>query len=63
MRLANVALSLLTVFHLAYLGVMFDSSKSQEHGYSYWHVLAKWRSLDFASHWVILATFVFYVMI
>ena len=62
-RLANFAFGLLAVFHLAYLGVMFDSSKIQEEGYSYWHVLSKWRWLSFASHWLVLATFGFYVLI
>ncbi|KAJ1530547.1 hypothetical protein ONE63_005435 [Megalurothrips usitatus] len=68
MRLAvvvtNVALGLLVVFHLAYLGLMFDSSsKEQETGYSYSHTLSKWSSLNYASHWVVLGTYVFYLLI
>lgn len=62
-RLSNFAFSILAVFHLAYLGLMFDSSKLQEEGYSYYHVLGKWRSLSFSSHWITLATFVFYWLI
>ena len=62
-KLANIGFALLAMFHLAYLGLMFDSSKQQEEGYSYWHVLAKWRWLNFASHWTVLATYIFYLMI
>ena len=62
-RLANLAFGLLSIFHLAYLGVMFDSSRMQEQGYSYEHVLSKWRSLGFTSHWVVLATYIFYLII
>ena len=42
------------MFHLAYLGVMFDqSSPDQATGYSWAHTLQKWRRLDFTSHWVV----------
>ena len=57
------------MFHLAYLGVMFDQSspeqvgaKTSEYiinlffqatGYSWWHTLAKWRRLDFTSHYLV----------
>lgn len=62
--ITNVALGVLVVFHLAYLGVMFDSSsKEQEVGYSYSHTLAKWSSLSYASHWVVLGTYVFYLLV
>lgn len=56
----NLVFGMLTVFHLAYLGIMFDSSsQQQETGYSMIHTLNKWSSLNYASHWV---TFVCYVM-
>jgi len=32
-------------------------------GYSMEHTLKKWTSLNYLSHWVVLGTFVFYVMI
>ena len=60
------------MFHLAYLGVMFDQSSpeqvaigirvrkmervtniSQVTGYSWWHTVAKWRRLDFTSHYLV----------
>lgn len=62
-KLANFAFSLLAVFHLAYLGLMFDSSKVQEEGYNFYHTLNKWRWLHFSSHWIVLATFVFHSLI
>lgn len=49
----NLVFGMLTVFHLAYLGIMFDSSsQQQETGYSMIHTLNKWSSLNYASHWV-----------
>jgi len=52
--LVNLVFGLLTMFHLAYLGVMFDqSSPEQVTGYSWSHTLSKWRRLDFTSHWVV----------
>lgn len=55
---ANLGFSFLAVFHLAYLGIMFGSdSGEQERGYGMKHTLSKWSHLDFASHWVALATF------
>ena len=52
--LVNLLFGLLAMFHLAYLGVMFDqSSPEQVTGYSWAHTLHKWRRLDFTSHWVV----------
>ncbi|XP_071082740.1 protein-serine O-palmitoleoyltransferase porcupine-like [Haliotis cracherodii] len=61
--LTNVCLGLLSVFHLAYLGLMFDSSSEEEKGYTMSHTLHKWSALDYASHWTALGTFVFFWMI
>jgi porcupine-like protein len=52
--LVNLMFGLLTMFHLAYLGVMFDqSSPEQTTGYSWSHTLSKWRRLDYTSHYVV----------
>jgi len=52
--LVNLLFGLLAMFHLAYLGVMFDqSSPDQATGYSWSHTMAKWRRLDYTSHWVV----------
>ncbi|XP_071527219.1 protein-serine O-palmitoleoyltransferase porcupine isoform X2 [Panulirus ornatus] len=60
----NVAFGVLTVFHLAYLGIMFDSSShQQESGYSMSHTLSKWSGLSYASHWVIFVCYVMYSVI
>lgn len=54
----NLLFSALAVFHLAYLGSPFDSDNPdlQEQGYSMEHTVSRWRDLNFASHWVALAT-------
>lgn len=59
----NMAFSGLSMFHLAYLGLMFDTSDLQETGYSYSHTIDKWAQLGFASHWVALATYCVYFLI
>lgn len=61
--LTNFGFSLLSVFHLAYLGVMFDISELQETGYDYSHTISKWSQLEFASHWMALATYLIYFLI
>ncbi|XP_035829159.1 protein-serine O-palmitoleoyltransferase porcupine-like [Aplysia californica] len=61
--LTNLAFGALAVFHLAYLGLMFDSSDGEDKGYTMWHTLDKWSSLSFLSHWVALGTLVFYWLI
>ncbi|XP_014604023.1 PREDICTED: protein-serine O-palmitoleoyltransferase porcupine [Polistes canadensis] len=59
----NIMFTVLTIFHLAYLGLMFDTSELQETGYSYIHTIKKWSELGFASHWVALATYCIYFLI
>uniref|UniRef100_A0A2C9KNI0 Protein-serine O-palmitoleoyltransferase porcupine n=1 Tax=Biomphalaria glabrata TaxID=6526 RepID=A0A2C9KNI0_BIOGL len=61
--MTNFAFSFLAVFHLAYLGLMFDSSDGEEKGYTMWHTLEKWSSLNYLSHWIALGTFIFYWLI
>lgn len=61
--MTNMAFSSLSMFHLAYLGLMFDTSDLQETGYSYSHTIDKWAQLSFASHWVALATYCIYFLI
>ena len=61
--LVNGAFGALAMFHLAYLGLMFDTSDTQETGYSYSHTIEKWSQLGFASHWVALATYCAYYLI
>ncbi|XP_076244843.1 protein-serine O-palmitoleoyltransferase por [Calliopsis andreniformis] len=61
--LTNMMFSGLSVFHLAYLGLMFDTSELQETGYSYVHTIEKWSQLGFVSHWVVFATYCIYFLI
>lgn len=59
----NTVMGALCVWHLAYLGVMFDSSPSSSSGYSLAHTFDKWGKLHFASHWTVVATYVFAALI
>ncbi|KAH0546014.1 protein-serine O-palmitoleoyltransferase porcupine [Cotesia glomerata] len=61
--LTNIGFSLLAVFHLAYLGLMFDTSELQETGYNYLHTIEKWSQLGFASHLIALSTYIIYYLI
>ncbi|XP_066586641.1 protein-serine O-palmitoleoyltransferase porcupine isoform X2 [Prorops nasuta] len=61
--IANIIFSCITIFHLAYLGVMFDGSESQDTGYSYSHTLEKWSELGYKSHWLALASYCVYFLI
>ncbi|XP_034935866.1 protein-serine O-palmitoleoyltransferase porcupine [Chelonus insularis] len=61
--LVNFAFSALSVFHLAYLGLMFDTSDLQETGYNYSHTIEKWSHLGFASHWVAFTMYLIYFFI
>lgn len=59
----NIAFCALSVFHLAYLGQMFDMSESQETGYNFMHTINKWSELGFASHYVALFMYCSYFFI
>ncbi|XP_056128805.1 protein-serine O-palmitoleoyltransferase porcupine-like [Lampris incognitus] len=59
----NLLFSLLTIFHLAYLGSMFDAdvdNQALEEGYVTSHTIQKWSELNWASHWVVLFSWIFY---
>lgn len=60
----NAFFAFLAMFHLAYLGVMFEASFAvQETGYSYVHTLKKWSDLHFSSHIIAVVTYVVYLLI
>ncbi|XP_026323706.1 protein-serine O-palmitoleoyltransferase porcupine [Hyposmocoma kahamanoa] len=59
----NTLFSLITIIHLAYLGVMFAASFSlQETGYSYYHTISKWENLNYFSHCFAAFMYVVYLM-
>ncbi|CAG9783176.1 unnamed protein product [Diatraea saccharalis] len=59
----NTLFSLITIIHLAYLGVMFEASFTvQESGYSYHHTISKWENLNYFSHGFTLFMYIIYVM-
>ncbi|CAF1160275.1 unnamed protein product [Didymodactylos carnosus] len=53
----NCLLSVLSLWHLTYLGQLFDNSQQQYIGYSLQHTLEKWSKLNFASHIVVICTY------
>ncbi|XP_048872969.1 protein-serine O-palmitoleoyltransferase porcupine-like isoform X1 [Brienomyrus brachyistius] len=62
----NVLFSTLAIFHLAYLGSLFDADVDNvdtEEGYLANHTIQKWTELSWASHWVTFGCWVFYRLI
>ncbi|XP_041860799.1 protein-serine O-palmitoleoyltransferase porcupine-like isoform X2 [Melanotaenia boesemani] len=62
----NLIFSLLVVFHLTYLGSMFDPGSDEleaEEGYTAIHTIQRWSELNWASHWVVFACWVLYRLI
>ncbi|PVD24900.1 hypothetical protein C0Q70_15393 [Pomacea canaliculata] len=53
----------LSMLHLAYLGLMFDSSTHEEEGYTMEHTLTKWYDLSFLSHKIVLGTYIVHLLI
>ncbi|XP_026567405.1 protein-serine O-palmitoleoyltransferase porcupine [Pseudonaja textilis] len=65
-RLLNVLFGALAVFHLAYLGSLFDMDADEtmeEQGYGMSYTINKWSELSWASHWVTFGCWVFYRLI
>ncbi|XP_049437679.1 protein-serine O-palmitoleoyltransferase porcupine-like isoform X4 [Epinephelus fuscoguttatus] len=64
--LLNLVFSLLTIFHLTYLGSMFDPGVDEqevEEGYTAIHTIQRWSELNWASHWVVFTCWVFFRLI
>ncbi|XP_071331294.1 protein-serine O-palmitoleoyltransferase porcupine-like isoform X2 [Trachinotus anak] len=62
----NLGFSLLAIFHLTYLGSMFDpgvDEQDAEEGYAAIHTIQRWSELSWASHWVVFGCWVFYRLI
>ncbi|OWK49601.1 Protein-cysteine N-palmitoyltransferase porcupine [Lonchura striata] len=56
-RALNAALGALALFHLSYLGALFDVEAEdavEEQGYGMAYTVRKWSELHWASHWVTL---------
>ncbi|XP_070597333.1 protein-serine O-palmitoleoyltransferase porcupine isoform X4 [Erythrolamprus reginae] len=65
-RLLNLLFGALAVFHLAYLGSLFDmdaDDSMEEQGYGMSYTINKWSELSWASHWVTFGCWVFYRLI
>ncbi|KAL1227518.1 Protein-serine O-palmitoleoyltransferase porcupine [Trichinella spiralis] len=56
--LVNLIFTLLGLFHLTYLGMVYDSGSAEEQGYNALHTISMWREMAFISHWIALATFI-----
>lgn len=62
----NSVFGLLTVMHLAYLGIMMEGTSSpnaQANRFSIEIGLNKWMSLDFLSHWIFVCSYLFYLVV
>ncbi|KAG7220418.1 hypothetical protein INR49_018256 [Caranx melampygus] len=62
----NLVFSALAIFHLTYLGSMFDPGVDEqevEQGYAAIHTIQRWSNLGWASHWVVFGSWVFYCLI
>lgn len=65
-HLLNLLFGALAVFHLAYLGSLFDMDADdtvEEQGYGMSYTIHKWSELSWASHWVAFGCWVFYRLI
>ncbi|KAF7209370.1 protein-serine O-palmitoleoyltransferase porcupine [Nothobranchius furzeri] len=65
-KLLNLSFSFLVIFHLTYLGSMFDPGADEqeaEEGYAAIHTIQRWSELNWASHWAVLGCWVFYRLI
>lgn len=65
-RALNLLFGALTIFHLAYLGSLFDvdvDDTTEEQGYSMGYTVHKWSELSWASHWVTFGCWIFYRLI
>ncbi|XP_049608694.2 protein-serine O-palmitoleoyltransferase porcupine isoform X3 [Syngnathus scovelli] len=63
--LLNLVFSFLAIFHLTYLGSMFDPGVEEEveEGYAAIHTIQRWSELNWTSHWVVFASWIFYRLI
>ncbi|XP_029975287.1 protein-serine O-palmitoleoyltransferase porcupine-like isoform X2 [Salarias fasciatus] len=55
--LLNLVFSVVAIFHLTYLGSMFDPGLDEhdvEEGYSAVHTVQRWSDLGWAGHWLLL---------
>ncbi|XP_068964292.1 protein-serine O-palmitoleoyltransferase porcupine isoform X1 [Petaurus breviceps papuanus] len=62
----NLFFRALAVFHLAYLGSLFDvdtDDATEEQGYGMSHTVRKWSELGWASHWLTVSCWIFYRLI
>ncbi|KAM9343602.1 protein-serine O-palmitoleoyltransferase porcupine-like isoform 1-T2 [Pholidichthys leucotaenia] len=65
-RLLNLVFSFLVIFHLTYLGSMFDpglDEQDTEEGYTAAHTIQRWSELNWASHWVVFVSWIFFRLI
>ncbi|GAB1302627.1 Protein-serine O-palmitoleoyltransferase porcupine [Apodemus speciosus] len=65
-RALNLLFGALAIFHLAYLGSLFDvdvDDTTEEQGYGMAYTVHKWSELGWASHWVTFGCWIFYRLI
>ncbi|XP_023573570.1 protein-serine O-palmitoleoyltransferase porcupine isoform X4 [Octodon degus] len=65
-RALNLLFGALAIFHLAYLGSLFDvdvDDTTEEQGYGMAYTVHKWSELNWASHWVTFGCWICYRLI
>ncbi|XP_036017909.1 protein-serine O-palmitoleoyltransferase porcupine isoform X5 [Mus musculus] len=65
-RALNLLFGALAIFHLSYLGSLFDvdvDDTTEEQGYGMAYTVHKWSELSWASHWVTFGCWIFYRLI
>lgn len=56
-NLTNIVLTLVAIFHLAYLGVLMDTSPQEDPMTVSDNPFSRWQQLHYISHWVVAFTF------
>ncbi|XP_036318133.1 protein-serine O-palmitoleoyltransferase porcupine [Rhagoletis pomonella] len=65
-QLVNISFSILTIFHLAYLGAMMSDPTEEEDApeiTGYYDYLKAWSIVSYSNHWIALFTYVLFLAI
>lgn len=65
-QVVNISFSILTIFHLAYLGAVMNESTEEEDApeiTGYYDYLKAWSIVSYANHWIALFTYLLFLVI
>ncbi|XP_069966249.1 protein-serine O-palmitoleoyltransferase porcupine [Bactrocera oleae] len=60
-KLTNLLFSMVTIFHLAYIGAMMESIADEDNDIA--DNLNVWSTVNFINHWIVLLTYALYLVI